>query len=172
MAVEQRTVAGPHAGLIDWLGRRHVEYELREHPETYTAEATARVEHTDPHRFAKVVGVATADGRHVLLVVDAPDHVDLAKARRLLGATDVRVLNEIEFTALAPDCEPGTIPPVPELFGLPVYMDFALREVPEIVFHAGSHHFTVHVDRQSWERASGVAWADLAQDDGQPAWAR
>ena len=43
---------------------------------------------------------------------------------------------------------------------------------PEIVFHAGSHRFTVHVDRQSWERASGVAWADLAQDDGQPAWAR
>ena len=88
------------------------------------------------------------------------------------ATTDVRVLTETEFTALAPDCEPGTIPPVPELFGLPVYMDFALREVPEIVFHAGSHRFTVHVDRQSWERAAGVAWADLAQDDGQPTWAR
>jgi len=123
MAVELRTIAGPHAGLIDWLAGHRVEYELREHPETYTAEATARAEHTDPRRFAKVVGVAAADGRHVLLVVDAPDHIDLAKARRLLGT-------------------------------------------------AGTHHFTVHVDRQSWERASGVAWADLAQDDGQPAWSR
>lgn len=123
MAVELRTIAGPHAGLIDWLAGHRVEYELREHPETYTAEATARAEHTDPRRFAKVVGVAAADGRHVLLVVDAPDHVDLAKARRLLGT-------------------------------------------------AGTHRFTVHVDRQSWERASGVAWADLAQDDGQPARSR
>jgi Ala-tRNA(Pro) deacylase len=172
MAAELRTIAGPHAGLVDWLARHGVEHELREHPETYTAEATARAEHTDPRRFAKVVGVAAADGRHVLLAVDAPDHVDLAKARRLMGTADVRVLTETEFTALAPDCEPGTIPPVPELFGLPVYMDFALREVPEIVFHAGSHRFTVHVDRQSWERAAGVAWADLAQDDGQPTWAR
>lgn len=171
MAVELPNIVGPHAGLIDWLARHRVEYELREHPETYTAEATARAEHTDPRRFAKVVGAA-ADGRCVLLVVDAPDHVDLAKARRLLGTADVRVLTELEFTALAPGCEPGTIPPVPELFGLPVYMDFALREVPEIAFHAGSHHFSVHVDRQSWERTSGVAWADLAQDDGRPAWSR
>lgn len=172
MAVELRPDAGPHAGLIDWLGSRRVEYELHEHPETFTAEATARADHTDPRRFAKVVGVAAADGRQVLLVVDAPDHVDLAKARRLLGTTDVRILTETEFAALAPDCEPGTIPPVPDLFGLPVYADFALREVPEIAFHAGSHRYTVHVDRPAWERAAGVAWANLTQDDGQPAWAR
>ena len=88
------------------------------------------------------------------------------------GPRTCGILTETEFAALAPDCEPGTIPPVPELFGLPVYADFALREVPEIAFHAGSHRFTVHVDRPAWERAAGVAWADLAQDDGQPAWAR
>lgn len=171
MAVEH-PVPGPHAGLIDWLAGHKVEFELREHPRTFTAEATARAEHTDPRRFAKVVGVAAADGRRVLLVVDAPDHVDLAKARRLLGATDVRVMNEAEFTALAPDCEPGTIPPVPELFGLPVYTDLALRDVPEIAFQAGSHRFSVHVDRAAFERAAGLAWADLAVDDGEPAWAR
>ncbi len=39
-------------------------------------------------------------------------------------------------------------------------------------FAAGSHRFPVHVDRQSWERAAGVCWADLARDDGQPVWAR
>ena len=172
MVAQSRAISGPHAGLIDWLAGRGVEYELREHPETFTAEATARADHIDPRRFAKVVGVATPDGRSALLLVDAPDHVDLAKARRLMGAADVRVLTEGEFAALAPDCEPGTIPPVPELFGVPVYADFALREVPEIVFRAGSHRFTVHVDRLGWERAAGVAWADLAQDDGEPAWAR
>lgn len=172
MAAQSRAISGPHAGLIDWLARRSVEHQLREHPETFTAEATARVEQIDPRRFAKVVGVATPDGRSALLLVDAPDHVDLAKARRLMGAADVRVLTESEFAALAPDCEPGTIPPVPELFGVPVYADFALREVPELAFHAGSHRFTVHVDRLAWERAAGVAWADLAQDDGEPAWAR
>ena len=172
MAVELPRITGPHAGLLDWLARRHVEYEVREHPETFTAEATARVEHIDPKRFAKVVGVATNDGRRVLLLVDAPDHVDLAKARRVLGAADVRLLAEAEFAALAPECDAGTIPPVPELFGLPVCADFALRDAPVLSFHAGSHRFTVHVDRAAWERMSGIAWADLVQDDGAPAWDR
>jgi Ala-tRNA(Pro) deacylase len=172
MAVDVTRSEGPHPGLLDWLAGRHVEYELHEHPETFTAEATARAEHIDPRRFAKVVGVATSDGRRVLLLVDAPDHVDLAKARRVLGASDVRLMTEAEFVALAPECDAGTIPPVPELFGLPVYADFALRDAPELSFHAGSHRFSVHVDRAAWERTSGIAYADLAQDEGTPAWAR
>jgi len=172
MAVDHPKTTGPHQGLLDWLAGRSIEYELREHPETFTAEATARAEHVDPRRFAKVVGVATNDGRRALLLVDAPDHVDLAKARRVLGAADVRLMSEPEFAALAPECDAGTIPPVPELFGLPVYADFILRDAPEISFHAGSHQFTVHVDRAAWERTSGIAYADIARDEGTPAWAR
>ncbi len=172
MAVDIPKGTGPHEGLLDWLAGCGVEYELREHPETFTAEATARAEHIDPKRFAKVVGVSTGSGHHVLVLVDAPDHVDLAKARRVLGAADVRLMTEPEFAALAPECDTGTIPPVPELFGLPVYADFALRDAPMLSFHAGSHRYTVHVDRVAWERASGIAYADLAQDDGAPAWAR
>ena len=172
MATEATRQAGPHPGLLDWLTAHHVDYELHEHLETFTAEATARAEHLDPRRFAKVVGVATADGRSALLVVDAPDHVDLAKAKRVLGATDARIMGEAEFAAVAPDCEPGTAPPVPEVCRVPVYADFALRDVPEIAFHAGSHRHTVHVDRVAWEREAGIAYADLALDDGTPAWAR
>jgi prolyl-tRNA editing enzyme YbaK/EbsC (Cys-tRNA(Pro) deacylase) len=172
MVVENPTQTGPHAGLLDWLASKHVEYEIREHPETYTAEATARAEHLDPRKFAKVVGVSTSDGRHVLVVVDAPDHVDLGKARRVLAASDVRLMTEAEFTALVPGCEPGTVPPIPALFGMPTYVDFALRETLMVAFHAGSHRYSVHVDRVAWERTSGIAWADLAEDDGAPAWAR
>jgi len=162
----------PHAGLLDWLAGRHVEHELHEHPETFTAEATARADHVDPHQFAKVVGVVTAEGRTALIVVDAVDHVDLAKARRVMGTRDVRLLTEPELTALAPECDPGTIPPVPTLFAVPVYADFAVRDDPVISFAAGSHRYTVHVDRVAFERAAGLAYADLAQDRGVPAWAR
>lgn len=129
MAVESPRT-GPHAGLLDWLAGRHVEHELHEHPETFTAEATARAEHLDPHLFAKAVGVVASDGRQVLLLVDADDHVDLVKARRALGVDDVRVMTESEFAALAPDCEAGTVPPIPELFGVPVCADFAIRDWP------------------------------------------
>ena len=162
----------PTQACSDPLAGHHVKYQRREHPETFTAEATARAEHLDPHRFAKVVGVATDDGRRLILLVDADDHVDLAKARLALHAADVRVLTEREFAALVPECEAGTAPPVPDLIGLPVYADHAIRESGEIAFHAGSHRFSVHVERAAWERAAGIAYADLAQATGRPAWAR
>jgi Ala-tRNA(Pro) deacylase len=163
---------GPHPGLIDWLAGRHVEYEMHEHPETFTAEATARAEHLDPRRFVKVVGVVTGDGRRMLLLVDADDHVDLAKARRALDTSDVRIMTEHEFAELAPDCETGTVPPIPELIGVPMCADYAVRDTPEVAFHAGSHRYTVHVDRRAWERATEVTYADLAQRTGRPVWAR
>jgi Ala-tRNA(Pro) deacylase len=163
---------GPHPGLIDWLAGRHVEYELHEHPETFTAEATARAEHLDPQRFIKVVGVVAGDGRRMLLLVDADDHVDLTKARRALDVDDVRIMTETEFAALAPECETGTIPPVPDLFGIPMCADYAVRDTPEVAFHAGSHRYAVHVDRRAWEQATGVTYADLARRTGQPIWAR
>ncbi len=78
---------GPHRGLLDWLKANRVEYELHEHPTTFTARETARAEHVSPAAFAKAIGVVTDDGRRALVVLDADDRLDLAqgshRARRL-----------------------------------------------------------------------------------------
>ncbi len=170
---ERDRTVGPHAGLLDWLAGHGIEYELHEHPLTFTARETAEIEGVDPRRFAKTLAVETDAGEHVLVVVDAVDHLDLEKAAHALHADRVRLLSEPEMLAFAPDCEVGTIPPIGDLFSVRVLADLAVREDPEITFHAGSHHFTVHVDRAGWERAGGVVYADLADaHDRGPAWAR
>jgi len=57
--------------------------------------------------------------------------------------------------------------------GLPVYADHALRADVEVSFHAGSHRYTVRVNREAWERQASVTFADLAEDvDSRPLWAR
>jgi Ala-tRNA(Pro) deacylase len=173
MTMTQRDPSsGPHAGLLDWLGGHGIEYELHEHPLTFTARETAEIEGVDPRRFAKTLAVETGDGRRGLLVVDAIDHLDLHKAASALSADRVRLLSEVEMQAMAPDCEVGTIPPIGELFDVPVIADVAIREDPEITFHAGSHHFTVHVDRPGWERAVKPVYADLAEARSGPVWER
>jgi Ala-tRNA(Pro) deacylase len=161
----------PDQALIDWLTSRDVEFEVHEHAPSFTAAGTARAEGVDPRAFAKVVGVVTDDGRNVLLILDAPDHVDLRKARKALGADGVRLLSEPELVAIAPGCEPGAVPAVGDLFGLPMYADFAVRDDPEISFNAGTHRHAVRVDRAAWERATRVAYADLAIAEDRPAWA-
>ena len=166
------TLERPHAGLLDWLKEHHVDYDLHEHPQAFTAMGTAHAEGVDPHTFAKVVGVATDEGSRVLLVLDATDHVDLRKAREALSAREVRLLTEPELVAIAPECEAGALPAVGALYGLPVVADHAVKEDEAISFNAGSHRFSVRVDRSAWERAAEARYADLAQAiDRRPAWA-
>lgn len=167
------TLDRPYPGLLDWLASHDVEYEIHEHKPAFTARATATAEGVDPRTFAKVVGVATDDGRKVLIVLDATDQLDLHKSRRAFGAGDVRLLSEAELTALAPGCEVGAVPAAGSLFGVATYADYAVRDDPEISFNAGSHRFSARVERASWERACDVVYADLAvESDSRPAWAR
>jgi Ala-tRNA(Pro) deacylase len=158
------TLTRPYAPLLDWLRGQHVDFEVHEHPEAFTAASTARAEGVDARTFAKVVGVGTDDGRQALLVVDAPDRVDLRKARSILRAEEVWLLSEDELTTLAPGCEPGALPAVGALFAISTLADYAVEDDPEISFNAGTHRHTVRVDRFDWERATRVRYADRAAD--------
>jgi Ala-tRNA(Pro) deacylase len=158
---------------LSWLAERGIEHQVHEHATAFTARATAAAEGVDPRSFAKVVGVRTDDDRTFLLVVDATDHVDLVKARHALFASDVRLLTEADLIALAPDCDAGALPAVGSLFHVPMVADYAVREDRDISFNAGSHRFSVRVDRAAWEEATAVRYADLAaESDTRPAWAR
>jgi len=166
------TTSSADPGLLAWLGDHDVEYDIHEHTPAMTARATAKAEGIDPHTFAKVVAVTTSDGRSAFLVIETTDRLDLHKAARTMGATDVRLLTEGEMSVLAPACEVGAIPAVGSLYGLSMVADHALRDDEAISFNAGSHSCSVRVERADWERATDVVYADLAADrDDQPAWA-
>ncbi|MGA2512812.1 MAG: YbaK/EbsC family protein [Candidatus Limnocylindrales bacterium] len=173
MSGDQAIPAGPHRGLLDWLEKNGVEYEVHEHPTTFTARETARAEHVNPAAFAKAIGVVTDDGRRALVVLDAADHLDLLKARSVLGASSVRLMTEAELAEACPGCDVGATPAVGAVFGLPMPVDEAIRDVPVLTFHAGSHRYAVRVDRQVWERALGVKYEALAEHRTlEPVWMR
>lgn len=160
----------PHAGLLAWLAEHGVAYETRAHPPTFTALQTAQGEGIDPVRFAKSLVVEASDGHRALVVVDALDRVSLRKVARALHADEARLLEEHELAAFAPGLDLGAIPPIGDLFGVRVYADYAIYEAPEITFPAGSHAWTVTVDRPAWGRAARVVFVDLMDDEDRPVW--
>jgi Ala-tRNA(Pro) deacylase len=173
MTGDQDVFDRPHQGLIDWLEANAVDYEIHAHPTTYTARETARAEHVSPATFAKAIGIVTDDGRKALFVLDAADHLDLLKARHVLGAAHVRLMTEEELGESCPGCEVGATPAVGAMFGLPMHVDEAIRDIPVLTFQAGSHRFTAHVERKAWERAAGVTYEALAERRIlEPAWMR
>jgi Ala-tRNA(Pro) deacylase len=129
---------GARDRLEAYLREHHVPFELRHHRAAYTAQEVAASEHVPGRRFAKVV-LAEADGRPVMLVVAAPDHVDLERAARLTGAGELRLLGEREIAGQFSDCEVGAAPPFGTLYGVPVFVDDALTREDTIYVQAGSH---------------------------------
>ena len=166
----QETADGPHAGLIEWLTSHSVGYEVRAHPLAFTALQTAEGEGIDPIRFAKSLVVEAADGTRAIVVVDALDRIILNKVAWALHTDEARLLEERELATFAPGLALGAIPAVGDLFGVRVYADYAIYEAPEITFPAGSHAFTVTVDRPAWGRAARVVFVDLMDDEDRPVW--
>ncbi len=111
---------------LEQLFREHgVAYEVIRHPEVFTAQEFAAVEHISGYEVAKVVMTAV-DQKLVMLVLPAPNRVDLAKLQHALGASVVRLAQEREFANVFPDCEPGAMPPFGNLYGVLVYADQTL----------------------------------------------
>ena len=125
------------ARLKSHLDQIKIPYSQISHIPTYTAQGAASVMHVPGKEVAKTV-VVRAGEKTLLAVLPASFHVNLNKLASIVGC-DVRLATESECYALFPDCEPGAVPPFGELYGLPVYMDEALADDPEIILSVGTH---------------------------------
>jgi Ala-tRNA(Pro) deacylase len=92
--------------------------------------------HIPGKEMAKTV-VLRAGEQTLLAVLPASYHINLEKLAAIAGAP-LRLAEKQECNTVFPDCEPDAVPPFGELYGLPVYLDEALAEDPEIVFSAGT----------------------------------
>jgi len=128
-----------------------VKYQVQSHPEVYTAQEVAAVEHIPGRLMAKVV-MAMIDGALTALVLPAPHRVEMPKLKAALGAKDARLAREQEFANVFTDCEVGAMPPFANLYQVPVVADRALTEDPAIVFNAGSHRETMTVAAADFTR--------------------
>ncbi len=137
--------------LENYFKENGVKYEVTSHPEVYTAQEVAAVEHVPGMFVAKVV-VAAIDGKMTALVLAAPHRVDIPKLKAALGAKEVRLAREDEFKALFPDCEVGAMPAFANLYDVPVVVDQSLTEDPKIVFNAGTHRETMTVPFRDFQR--------------------
>jgi Ala-tRNA(Pro) deacylase len=137
--------------LRDFLEKEKVWYEHEFHRTAYTAQEVAAEEHVPGKMVAKTV-VIKSDDHFALAVLPASARTNFARLKAALGAKEVRLASELEFTGLFPDCEVGAMPPFGNLYGVPVYVDTSLTSDEEIVFNAGTHQDTVRMKYADFER--------------------
>lgn len=148
--------------LEQYFKENGVKYEVTSHPEVYTAQEVAAVEHVPGMFMAKVV-MALVDGVITALVLPAPHRVDVPRLKAALGATEARLAREEEFGHLFPDCEVGAMPPFTNLYGVPVVVAHTLAEDPKIVFNAGTHRETMTVAFRDFQRLASPKVVEFSQ---------
>lgn len=137
--------------LLGFLAENGVDYELSQHPLSYTAQETADRVHVSGKQFAKTVMVKL-DGRMAMVVLPAHERVSLSLFREVAGAQQVELADEGEFRSLFPDCDLGAMPPFGNLYGMDVYVEESLTGGDRIAFNAGSHTEVIRLPYRDFER--------------------
>lgn len=137
--------------LETYLREHQVPFQTQQHPQAFSAQKIAESEHISGKKVAKVV-IVFADNKMVALVLPATVRADLAKARTLLGAKEIRLAEEHEFATHFPDCAVGTMPPFGNLYGLPVYVDKSLPAEESIIFPIGTYTETMSLKYADFAR--------------------
>jgi Ala-tRNA(Pro) deacylase len=123
---------------MDFLDRRRIKYSVVRHSPAYTAQQVAAAARLPGRELAKAVMVKL-DGKLVMVVVAAPEHVHLDRFAEAAGGRRAELASEKDFGHLFPDCELGAMPIFGNLWQVPVYMNSALARQPQIAFNAGNH---------------------------------
>jgi Ala-tRNA(Pro) deacylase len=126
------------------LEENHVAFSILTHASARTAQGAAAVIHVSGRELAKTV-VVQAGKECYLAVLPALCHVQREALSQVIGHP-AQLASEREFDSVFPDCELGAMPPLGELYALPVYVDESLIADKEIVFNAGTHRDAVRMN--------------------------
>ncbi|MGA7791806.1 MAG: YbaK/EbsC family protein [Candidatus Acidiferrales bacterium] len=138
------------AQLKSHLAQAHVSYSPIYHLPKRAAQFTAAVLQVPGKEVAKTVAFRAGD-TYLLAVLPASSYVDLKKLGGAVGMP-VQLLNKEECGKLFTDYDVSAIPPFGELYGLPVYMDQALADNPEIIFNAGTRFDSIQMGNVDFVR--------------------
>ncbi len=150
------------SSLQRFLDAHHVPYEVHAHRKAMTAAEIAVADHVPASEVAKVVVLRSGE-RFLLAVLPATRHLDLDRLRALAEDPQLRLASEAEFAGVFPACELGAIPPIGELWGVPVWVDDSLGRETETVFSAGNHHEAVHVVYRDFVRATKPMFGEFSR---------
>lgn len=134
------------------LDQEGIDYEVIKHPTAYTAQEEAAASHISGYEWAKTVIYFTPDEEAIMAVLPASFHVNASRLEKLVGESPLKLAEESAFAGMYPNCEPGAMPPLGNIYGQRVFVDERLAEDEKIVFNAGNHTEAVRMTYADFAR--------------------
>ena len=136
--------------VIEYLEKMGVEYDVKEHRPTFTAQEMAAEEHEPGMWVAKPV-IVRADQKYYMCVLPAVYKIDLDALKGQLGAEELALAEEKNLAELFPDCDLGAEPPFGNLYELPTIIDKTLESDEHILFQGGSHEKAIRISMKDYK---------------------
>ena len=150
--------------LKKYLAHTGVDYDLLKHSPTHSSIQTAAITHIPGNQLAKAVMLEDNNGRYLLAVIPANQHVDLDKLRRRFQI-QLGLAAETELNKVFTDCAVGAIPPIGMAYGIDVMIDSRLDGTSDIFFEGGDHIHLVHLSGKDFQQLfPRVKHASFAND--------
>lgn len=133
----------PAHTIETYLAQRGVAFALIPHPPTLTLADAAQAAHVELVHMVRAVMLH--DGHGPLMAVLPAHHLlDFAMLRRILGH-DAQPANHEQLADTFADCEPGSIPPIAEPYGLPCIIDEQTTQLDTLYFEPGSREYLAKI---------------------------
>ncbi|MBR9700509.1 YbaK/EbsC family protein [Candidatus Woesearchaeota archaeon] len=148
--------------ILKKLDEAGVNYEKLEHEHVHSSEDAAKVRGTSLEEAAKALVLQSKSGKIFLCVVSGHRKLDLRKIKKIIGEKNCSLAHpDVVFEATG--CKVGTVPPWGNLFDIPIYADEELFTREHVVFSAGTHHNSIRMLAEDWERLVGAERADIGK---------
>lgn len=131
------------ASAIEVLEAKKIAFEILRHKTTLTAADEASTLHVSEAEVLKTVVLDTGAG-HVIAVTPASRKLDMALVREAVGDKHAHLAGEIETARDFPTFELGSMPPLPSLAEVPVFVDPEIMRHTTVIF-AVDHEESVRV---------------------------
>jgi len=131
-----------------FIQQRGPQYTVLSHDRTRTLEATADSTHAP---YAKMLrAVIMNDGERQYMAILPVTHVLDFKALQARLGRELYVASYRDFSNKFECCERGSVPPIGEPFGLPVFVDQSIAKLDEVFFEPGSHTVAIKMNAQDY----------------------
>ncbi|MBB6482643.1 aminoacyl-tRNA deacylase [Spirochaeta isovalerica] len=124
--------------LVSFLNQNGTDFRTIRHDPAYSSLSSAKAAHISGREMVKSV-LLKADGSYLLVVLPSTEKIDFHRIKEITGSLSVSLADEEEVESIFPDCSPGAIPPLGNLYHMPVITDSDVLEKKDLFFEAGSH---------------------------------
>jgi len=124
--------------LINLFKEKGIDYAMHEHPPVYTSEEASRVRNVELKTGVKAMLVRNkrAEDGYLLVDVAADRRIDFTKLETLANVKHFRFATRDEVLSRT-NCEPGSVHPIGQLFGVPTFLDISVFENEFVNFNIG-----------------------------------